>query len=134
MTEYPGLCLGILLPGGDKLNIKKVYDVLGILNNLSIEELCVLRKALFYLSENRFDAEEGNWVTLENGVHVQIGEGGEVTKGPNVLKAGKRGKKSVGNKKELDVRMQPKNTDYDWEYGDSINDFIQYLNLYLIVF
>ena len=44
----PGFGLGILLPGGDKLNIQKVYEVQVQLNKLSNEELAVISKALFY--------------------------------------------------------------------------------------
>ena len=57
--------------GGDKLNINRVYEVLSELNKLSNKELCVIGKALLYLSENRFDADDEGWKTLDNGVHVE---------------------------------------------------------------
>ena len=106
------------------MNINRVYEVLSELNKLSNKELCAIGKALLYLSENRFDADDEGWKTLDNGVHIQIGESGEITKGPSVLMGKKPGKTSGASQKANDTRLQPKNTDYDWEYGDSINDFI----------
>lgn len=46
-----------------------------------------MSKKYVYVSDNKlFVCDEGDWVTLKNGVHVEVNEQGNIEKGPTALK------------------------------------------------
>lgn len=78
--------------------------------------------------QKRLDArgikmDEEVWKTIK-GTHVEVGENGQITKGPERLKNLPK-KKGVSSEPKIGKGMSPINTDYAYEDGDSWSTFIE---------